>query len=48
MNAVTQIALAIVSVALVATILVNGANAAKVVGATTGGFANALSAAQKG
>jgi hypothetical protein len=48
MGDLTKVALAIVSVALVATLVVNGPNTAKVVTATTGGFANSLTAAQKG
>jgi hypothetical protein len=48
MSDITKVALAIVTVALVATIVVNGPNTAKVVTATTGGFANSLTAAQKG
>jgi hypothetical protein len=48
MSDVTKIALAIVTVALVATLVVNGPNTAKVVGATTSGFANSISAAQRG
>lgn len=48
MNDITKVALAIVSVALVATLVVNGPNTAKVVTATTGGFAQSLTAAEKG
>lgn len=48
MGDLTRVALAIVSVGLIATLVVNGPNTAKVVSATTGGFANALTAAQKG
>jgi hypothetical protein len=48
MNDLVKVALAIVSVGLVATLVVNGANTAKVVGATTGGFANVLGAAERG
>jgi hypothetical protein len=44
----TKVAIAIVSVGLVATLVVNGVNTAKVVGATTGGFANVLGAAERG
>jgi hypothetical protein len=44
----SKVALAIVGVALAATLVVNGANTAKVVGAATGGFANSITAAQKG
>jgi len=40
--------LAITTVALVATVVVNGKNAASVVSATGGAFTNSLSAAEKG
>lgn len=43
-----KVALAIVALGLAATLVVNGANTAKVVTATTGGFATDLSAAEKG
>jgi hypothetical protein len=45
---VTKVLLAIVTVALVATVVVNGANSAKVVSAAGGAFTNSLTAAQKG
>lgn len=48
MSDVTKVALAIVTLGLVATLVVNGPNTAKVVGATTGGFANSITAAEKG
>lgn len=48
MGDLTKVALAIVTVALVATLVVNGTNTAKVVTAATGGFTNSLIAAQKG
>jgi len=48
MDNITKIALAIVSLGLAATLVVNGANTAKVVTATTGGFSNAVTAAEKG
>lgn len=48
MGDLTKIALAIVSLGLVATVVVNGPNTAKVIGAATGGFANDISAAEKG
>lgn len=48
MSAVTQVALAIVGVALVATVLVNGVNAAKVIDAGGKAFGGSLSAAEKG
>jgi hypothetical protein len=48
MNSIEKIALAIVSVALVATLVVNGKGTAQVVGAASQGFSNSLSAAEKG
>jgi hypothetical protein len=48
MDNITKIALAIVSLGLVATLVVNGPNTAKVVQAGTSGFSNSLSAAEKG
>lgn len=45
---ITKVLLAITTVALVATVVVNGANSAKVIGAATSGFSNSLAAAQKG
>lgn len=48
MNDVTRIAVAIVGVALVATLVVNGSNTAKVVQSASSGFAGSLSAAEKG
>ena len=48
MNDITKVALAIVTVALVATLVVNGNGTAKVIQAGTSGFANSISAAQKG
>jgi PRD1 phage membrane DNA delivery len=48
MGDISKIALGIVTVGLVATLVVNGANTAKVIGAATGGFSNSLSAAEKG
>jgi hypothetical protein len=48
MGDLSKIALAIVSLAIIATLVVNGPNTAKVVGATTGGFANSITAAEKG
>ena len=48
MGDAVKVALAIVTVGLVATLVVNGANTAKVVTAATGGFANSLGAAEKG
>lgn len=48
MSDVTKVALAIVTLGLVATLVVNGPNTAKVVGSATGGFANSITAAEKG
>lgn len=48
MGDLTKVALAVVGVALAATLVVNGTNTAKVVGAGTSGFANSLTAAEKG
>jgi hypothetical protein len=48
MGDVTRVALAIVTLGLVATVVVNGANSAKVVSSVTGGFGNDISAAEKG
>lgn len=48
MDSVTKVALAIVTLGLVATLVVNGPNTAKVITAGTSGFANSISAAQKG
>jgi hypothetical protein len=48
MDNVTKVLLAIVGVSLAATLVVNGANTAKVVGAASTGFSNSLTAAQKG
>jgi galactokinase/mevalonate kinase-like predicted kinase len=48
MGDLSKIALAIVTLGLVATLVVNGANTAKVIGAGTGGFATDLTAAEKG
>jgi hypothetical protein len=45
---ITKVLLAVVTVALVATVVVNGANSAKVVSAAGGAFTNSLTAAQKG
>lgn len=48
MDNVTRVALAITTIALVATLVVNGNGTANVIKATGGAFTNALSAAQKG
>jgi len=45
---ITKVALAIVTLGLAATLVVNGPNTAKVVQATTSGFSNSISAAEKG
>jgi hypothetical protein len=48
MDGITKVALAITTVALVAVVVVNGNQAAKVIQASTGGFAQSITAAQKG
>jgi hypothetical protein len=48
MGDLTRVALAIVTLGLVATVVVNGSNSAKVVNSVTGGFAKDISAAEKG
>ena len=48
MDNITKVLLAVTTVALVATVVVNGANSAKVVSAGLGGFSSSLSAAEKG
>jgi hypothetical protein len=48
MQDIVKVALAIVTLGLIATVIVNGASTAKVVTATTGGFANDIKAAEKG
>jgi hypothetical protein len=45
---ITKVLLSITTVALVATVAVNGVNSAKVVSATGSAFTNSLSAAEKG
>jgi hypothetical protein len=48
MSDFTKVAVAIVTLGLAATLVVNGVGTAKVVGAATGGFAQDLSAAERG
>jgi len=48
MSQVTKVALAIVSLAVVATLVVNGPNTARVIQAGSQGFAGSISAAEKG
>ena len=48
MGDLTKVALAIVTLGLVATLVVNGPNTAMVVKSATGGFSNSISAAEKG
>jgi hypothetical protein len=48
MDNITKVLLAIVSLGVVATVVVNGPNTAKVVGSASNGFANSLRAAEKG
>jgi len=45
---VTKVLLTITTVALVATVVVNGANSAKVIEAAGSAYGNAVSAAEKG
>lgn len=45
---ITKVLLAITTVALVATVVVNGANSAKVIEAGGSAFSSSLSAAEKG
>jgi hypothetical protein len=45
---ITKVLLSITSVALVATLVVNGTSTATVIKAASGGFTNSLSAAEKG
>jgi hypothetical protein len=47
-SGIVTVLLAITGVALAATLVVNGANTAKVVTAGTTGFSNSLTAAEKG
>jgi hypothetical protein len=48
MDNITKVLLSITTVALVATVVVNGVNSAKVVSAASSGFSSSLSAAEKG
>lgn len=48
MDNITKVLLSITTVALVATLVVNGANTAKVIGAAGSAFTGSLSAAEKG
>ena len=48
MSDIAKIATGIVTVGLIATLVVNGANTAKVVSSVTTGFTQSLSAAEKG
>ena len=48
MDNITKVLLSITTVALVATVVVNGVNSAKVVSAASTGFTSALGAAEKG
>lgn len=48
MDSVTKVLLSITTVALVATLVVNGTGTANVIKAAAGGFSNSLSAAEKG
>jgi hypothetical protein len=48
MGDITKVLLSITTVALVATLVVNGTNTAKVIGATGSAYGTAVSAAEKG
>lgn len=48
MDNVTKVLLSITTVALAATLVVNGVNTARVISAASNGFSNSLSAAEKG
>lgn len=48
MDNITRVLLSITAVALVATVVVNGANSAKVISAGLGGFSSSITAAEKG
>lgn len=48
MSSAIKVATAIVALGLVATLVVNGGNTAKVVGSVTGGFAQDIAAAERG
>jgi hypothetical protein len=48
MDGITKVALAITTIALVAVVVVNGNQAANVIKAGTGGFAQSITAAQRG
>lgn len=48
MDNITKVLLSVTTVALVATVVVNGANTAKVIGAAGTAFTGSLSAAEKG
>jgi hypothetical protein len=48
MDSITKVALAITTVALVATLVVNGANSAKVISSVGSAFSGSLTAAEKG
>ena len=48
MDDITKIALAIVTLGLAATLVVNGSNTAKVISSATSGFSGSITAAEKG
>lgn len=48
MSGVVQVALAIVTLGMIATVVVNGGNTARVITAASNGFAGSLGAAEKG
>ena len=48
MDGITKVALAIVTLGMIATVVVNGANASKLVSSTGTAFSGSLTAAEKG
>lgn len=48
MDSITKVLLSITTVALVATVVVNGTNSAKVINSAGSAYSNAVSAAEKG
>jgi hypothetical protein len=48
MNDATKVAIAIVGLAFVAVLVVNGSKTSAVIGSLTGGFSNSIKAAAKG
>lgn len=48
MDGITKVALAIVTLGMIATVAVNGANASKVIQSTGSAFSTSITAAEKG